>query len=84
MGGAKGTHAMIKDLAEYDELATMADVAEENLGKMRFGSHWLLRIKIKQRFGVDVSDREQAIKFIRRLCDEFITAFNVEVEEPVA
>jgi len=69
---------MIKDLAEYDELASMADNAEENLGKMRFGSHWLLRIKIKQRFGVDVPDREQAIKFIRRLCDEFMAAYNAE------
>jgi len=74
MGRAKGNDVMIQSFAEYDEFASMADTAEENLSKMRFGSHWLLRVKIKQRFNVDICGREEAIKFARRLCDEFITA----------
>jgi hypothetical protein len=67
----------ISGMAEYDDLARAADVAEDALGSMRFGSHWLLIQKLKQ-YGVYTTDSKQAIKAARRLCDEFMQAYNAE------
>lgn len=51
----------ISSMAEYDDLAQAADVAEDALGSMRFGSHWLLIQKLKH-YGVYTTDSKQAIK----------------------
>lgn len=67
---------MIKSLAQYNELATMADVAEESLGTLRYGSHYALIMYLKQSHGLNVRDSKLAIKEARRLCDEFMTAYN--------
>lgn len=67
----------ISSMAEYDDLAQAADVAEDALGSMRFGSHWLLIQKLKH-YGVYTTDSKQAIKAARRLCDEFMQAYNAE------
>lgn len=66
----------IKNLEEFHELATMADVAEETLTSLRFGNHWLLKAKLKSKHGLSTDTREDAIRQARRLCDEFITAYN--------
>jgi hypothetical protein len=55
----------------------MADVAEEALGSMRFGSHYALKLELS-RHGIITSSREGDIKAARRLCDEFMTAWNAE------
>jgi hypothetical protein len=67
---------MITTIDECQELATMADTAEECLQSLRFGSHWLLKQRLA-RYGVFTASREADIKAARRLCDEFIAALEV-------
>lgn len=66
---------MITSLQEYSKLSHMADVAEEALNSMRFGSHFMLKLELKKH-GAQTSTREGDIKAARRLCDEFMTAYN--------
>lgn len=65
---------MLKSIDEYAKLAHMADVAEEALGTMRFGSHYALKLELAKH-GIFTSSREGDIKAARRLCDEFMTAW---------
>ena len=65
---------MIRTNAEYNELAHMADMAEENMTSMRFGSHYLLIPKLKSKHGVVARDRRDAIRKARKLCDEYLYA----------
>jgi hypothetical protein len=67
----------ISSMTEYNDLAQAADVAEDALGSLRFGSHWLLIQKLKK-YGVHTTDSKQAIKAARRLCNEFMQAYNAE------
>jgi hypothetical protein len=67
----------ISSMTEYDDLAQAADVAEDALGSMRFGSHWLLIQKLKK-YGVHANDSRAAIKAARKLCDEFMQAYSAE------
>lgn len=62
---------MIQSIEDYQELATLADTAQECLESLRFGSHAFLILKLKQKYGI-VTDRLGAIKAARKLCDEFI------------
>lgn len=62
---------MITTKEQYQELASMADTAEECLNSLRFGSHAFLILKLKQDHGI-ITDRMGAIKAARKLCDEFI------------
>lgn len=55
----------------------MADVAEECLTSLRFGSHWLLKIKLMNH-GINAMTREDGIKQARKLCAEFMTAYMAE------
>ena len=64
---------MIQSLKDYQELASMADTAQECIESLRFGSHYLLIKKLKEEYGI-VTDRMGAIKKARQLCDEFIQA----------
>lgn len=63
---------MIKNNKEYNELAHMADMAEENMSSMRFGSHYMLIQKLKSKHGVTASDSRDAIRKARRLCDQYL------------
>ena len=81
MGSSENYHvgyAMINTKEEYEELATMADTAEECLQSLRFGSHaYLIRILYKNH---EIrTDRMGAIKEARRLCREYID--NLRYEE---
>jgi thiamine monophosphate synthase len=69
--------SQIRTIEEYSDLAQAADVAEDALGSLRFGSHWLLIQKLSG-YGVHVTDSKAAIKAARRLCDEFMQAYNHE------
>jgi hypothetical protein len=71
-------HEMIKTIEEYNELATLADTAEECLESLRFGSHWILMGTLSQKYGIRTFDRREAIKKARQLCNEFITAYSAE------
>ncbi len=62
---------MIETIEEYNELAIMADTAEECLQSLRFGSHAFLISTLLTKYGIK-SDRLTSIKEARRLCDEFI------------
>lgn len=64
---------MIATIEEYQELATMADRAEDCLQSLRFGSHAFLILKLKEKYNI-ITDRLGAIKEARRLCNEFMTA----------
>ena len=55
----------------------MADVAEEALSSLRFGSHYALKLELS-RYGISTSSREGDIKAARRLCDEFMTAWKAD------
>lgn len=68
---------MIKNKAEYNELAHAADMAEENLSSMRFGSHYMLIQKLKAKHGVVAKDSRDAIRKARQLCDEWLYAQGV-------
>lgn len=83
MGGAKNYHAghamskHIETQAEYNELATMADTAEECLQSLRFGSHaFLIRI-LYTKYEIR-TDRLGAIKAARKLCKEYMDAIHYE------
>ncbi len=67
---------MIASVEDYQELATMADTAEECLNSLRFGSHAFLILKLKQKYGI-ITDRLGAIKAARKLCDEFILVHSI-------
>lgn len=67
---------MIKTIEEYNELATMTDTAEECLESLRFGSHWLLIALLGKKHGIKIIDRVEAIKTARKMCNEFIDAYN--------
>ena len=67
----------ISNLEEYSDLALAADVAEDALGSLRFGSHWLLIQKLRK-YGVYTEDSRRAIREARRLCNEFMQAYNAE------
>jgi hypothetical protein len=69
---------VIKNQAQYKELAHMADMAEENLSSMRFGSHAFLMQKLRTEHGLRITDRLQAIREARRLCDEYLYAQEAE------
>ena len=81
LGGAKtvrGNFQMIKNIEDYKELAVMVDTAEECLQSLRYGSHWLLRVILKQKYDIDVADRLDAIKQARKLCNEFMDALTYD------
>lgn len=67
---------MITSMEEYDRLAHMADVAEEALTSLRFGSHFALQLELRKH-GANTRTREGDIKAARRLCDEFMSAYQV-------
>lgn len=64
---------------DYNELAGMADTAEDCLQSLRFGSHAalirLLYVKYKIR-----ADRLGAIREARRLCKEYMDAVRYELQ----
>lgn len=62
---------------QYNDLAHMADMAEENMSSMRFGSHYALIQKLKAQHGMIAKDRRDAIKKARQLCDEWLYAQNI-------
>jgi len=62
---------MIETQEEYNELAKMADTAEECLFSLRFGSHAFLMKVLRERYGI-ITDRLGAIKNARRLCNEYL------------
>ncbi len=64
---------MITTQQEYNDLALAADMAEENLSSLRFGSHYLL-MKNLRKHGVLATDRLDAIRQARKLCDEWLFA----------
>jgi len=68
--------AMIESLDEYAKLAQLADVAEEALGSMRFGSHFALNLELRK-YGANTRTREGDIKAARRICDEFMMAYQI-------
>jgi hypothetical protein len=67
---------MLKSLSDYNELATLTDVAEECLGTLRYGSHYELAKLLREKYGIVTRDAKLSIKAARRLCDEFITAYD--------
>jgi hypothetical protein len=69
---------MIKNLPDYNELAMRADVAEECLGTLRYGSHYELARLLREKYGIITRDNLLAIKAARRLCNEFMTAYNAK------
>lgn len=71
---------MIETVEEYNELAVMADTAEECLESLRFGSHAFLISKLLTRYGIS-TDRAGSIKEARRLCDEYIMSIVGECEK---
>lgn len=62
---------------EYNELAKLADTAEDCLNSLRFGSHAFLILKLRQQYGI-ITDRMGAIKEARRLCNEFLDSLRYE------
>ena len=56
---------------EYNELAKLADTAEECLQSLRFGSHAFLMRVLREKYGT-ITDRMGAIKEARRLCREYL------------
>ena len=56
---------MITSVSDYQELATLADTAEECLQSLRFGSHAFLILTLKKKYGI-ITDRLGAIKEARR------------------
>lgn len=62
---------------EYNELATLADTAEECLQSLRFGSHAFLMRTLREKYGI-ITDRLGAIKEARRLCREYLDALHYE------
>ena len=69
---------MLKTIEECGELALMADNAEECLGTFRFGSHYALIKYLKNNHGIIVHSSQDAIKAAKRLCNEFMMAYNAE------
>ena len=61
----------ITTIEEYQELARLADTAEECLYSLRFGSHAFLMKVLREKYGI-TTDRLGAIKQARRLCNEFL------------
>lgn len=72
---------MIKNVKQYQELASMVEMAEENLGSLRYGAHYALKAYLKKNFNLITGDNRDTIKRARRLLDEFITAYTAEEEE---
>lgn len=66
----------INTLDEYDKLAQMADVAEESLTSGSYGSHYALRQELRKHGITTYRGREDDIKSARKLCQEFLTAYN--------
>lgn len=64
--------SMIESDDEWHELSRMADTAEECLTSLRFGSHWLLKQKLRKH-GISNSSREADIKSAKKLCDEYLS-----------
>lgn len=71
---------MIKNTKQYQELASMVEMAEENLGTLRYGAHYFLKQYLKKNFGLVTGDSRDTIRKARRLMDEFMTAYTTEDE----
>ena len=59
---------------DFQELAMLTDTAEDCLQSLRFGSHYALKLLMKNKHGIITTSREDTIKKARTLCDEYITA----------
>lgn len=68
----------IKNVQQYQELASMVEAAEENMGTLRFGAHYFLKSYLKKNFGLVTGDNRDTIKKARRLMDEWMTAYTTE------
>lgn len=64
--------------AEYNELAQMADTAEDCLNSIKFGSHAFLILLLRTKYGV-MTDRLGAIKEARKLCNQYLDSLKYEV-----
>jgi hypothetical protein len=75
-----GFHALRCDMniKQYQELASMVEMAEENQGTLRFGAHYALKAYLKKNFNLITGDNRDTIKRARRLLDEFMTAYTSE------
>jgi hypothetical protein len=69
---------MIKNVKQYQELASMVEMAEENQGTLRFGAHYALKAYLKKNFSVVTGDNRDTIRKARQLLDEFLTAYTSE------
>ena len=69
---------MIKNVRQYQELASMLEAARENEGTMRFGAHFYLKRYLKENFGVMTGDNKDTYKKTQKLLDEFLTAYTAE------
>jgi len=70
---------MIQTQEEYNELAVMADTAEDCLQSLRFGSHAALMRLLYVRYKIR-TDRLGAIREARRLCQEYMNAKQYELQ----
>lgn len=61
--------------AQFEQLASLADTAEESIESLRFGSHYALKLLL-QKYGIIVrsDDRMDLVRAARRLCNEWIYA----------
>jgi hypothetical protein len=66
------------NIKQYKELASMVEMAEENLGTLRFGAHYALKAYLKKNFNLITGDNRDTIKKARKLLDEFMTAYTAE------